>query len=53
MDDFIGVTPEYLRAPTSFLAAKIYNIGKEEILTGPENLTLLKSRKEQGFIAVE
>ena len=51
--DFIGVKPEYLRAPTYAFAVGSYNIDKEGTLTGPENPALIESLKEQGFIAAE
>ena len=51
--DFIGVKPEYLRAPTYAFAVESYNIDKEGTLTGPENPALIESLKEQGFIAAE
>ena len=49
--DFIGAKPEYLRAPTYAFAVGSYNIDKEGTLTGPENLALIESLKDQGFIA--
>ena len=51
--DFIGVKPEYLRAPTYAFAVGSYNIDKEGTLTGPENPALIESLKEQGFLTVE
>ena len=51
--DFIGVKPEYLRAPTYAFAVGSYNIDKEGTLTGPENPALIESLKEQGFVAAE
>ena len=51
--DFIGAKPEYLRAPTYAFAVGSYNIDREGTLTGPKNLALIESLKEQGFIAAE
>lgn len=51
--NFIGARPEYLKAPTYAFAVGSYNIDKEGTLTGPENLALIESLKEQGFIAAE
>ena len=51
--DFIGVKPEYLRAPTYAFAVGSYNIDKEGTLTGPENPALIENLKEQGFVAAE
>lgn len=51
--DFIGVKPEYLRAPTYAFAVGSYNIDKEGTLTGPENPALLENLKEQGFVIAE
>ncbi len=53
VSDFIGVKPEYLRAPTYAFAVGSYNIDKEGTLTGPENPALIESLKEQGFVAAE
>ena len=51
--EFTNIEPEYKAAPSFAYEIGDYMVDKEGTLTGPENLALIESLKEQGFIAAE
>ena len=51
--EFTGSEPEYKAAPSFAYEIGDYMVDKEGTMTGPENLALIESLKEQGFIAAE
>ena len=51
--EFTGSEPEYKAAPSFAYEIGDYIVDKEGTMTGPENLALIESLKEQGFIAAE
>ena len=53
VSEFTNIEPEYKAAPSFAYEIGDYMVDKEGTLTGPENLALIESLKEQGFIAVE
>ena len=53
VSEFTNIEPEYKAAPSFAYEIGDYMVDKEGTLTGPENLALIESLKEQGFIAAE
>lgn len=53
VSEFTNIEPEYKAAPSFAYEIGDYMVNKEGTLTGPENPALIKSLKEQGFIAAE
>lgn len=53
VSEFTNIEPEYKAAPSFAYEIGDYMVDKEGTLTGPENLALIESLKEQGFIASE
>ena len=53
VSEFTNIEPEYKAAPSFAYEIGDCMVDKEGTLTGPENLALIESLKEQGFIAAE